>query len=403
MIQAIIPIPQRYPIGYTLGSGFRISGRMGISGRTIKVLPLYFYKIFSTHGNASYQHIFASDSIINPITLESSRNNFNLQKDYYGGVLVPISVKRFDATRPNTFLFPRCINFLLQNYRQNIPIDEVDVLNDGAYSELSPGCPGVVGISEFNFYYLKNFMETHQWCGMNSPQRLLMSAISPEAPYRISNYVQEIENCHLHGDALAQYISDLCTYETGTALNMREFLEMEKYDFPMDPITQLCACTPSYLYGHQLRPFLGNEMNLSGYSRIGYNPVDNELTRSPLNFMFEQADPYAWSDEVMEDLINMADEDFRLTITPNGPVMESFSTLSNQSPSIITHLYDSLMYSFPQYKQIEIVKNWADEVFMTVWSGSNNTWSPPGPHTFYLNLAWYHLTSPSLINMNLVR
>ncbi len=56
MINAIIPIPARYPVGYMLGGGFRVDGkRLGVSGRTIKVLPLYFYK-FWLHANRLLLH-----------------------------------------------------------------------------------------------------------------------------------------------------------------------------------------------------------------------------------------------------------------------------------------------------------------------------------------------------------
>ena len=397
MIHAIIPIPLRYPMGYTLGVGFRDHGiGLGISGRTVKVLPLYFYKFFSTHGSESYQHIFASDTIIDPITLNKAKNGFNLQPDYYGGVFVPISVKRFDVYGNTTFLFARSINFLLKNYRRNIPLDEVDVLTNGNYSELSPECCGVAGISEFNFTYLSNFMKNNKWFGMTEANRLLMSSMTPELPERISNYVLEIESCQLYGEALANYISDLCTYEQGTAFSMKEFLEGNRYSFPLDPITKLCACTPSYLYGAQLRPFLGNALNLSGYSRIGYNPIDNNLIQSPLNLKFETADPYTWSEEIMEDLINMSDEDFRLTITPECPIMESFSVIGNPAPSIVEHLYQAVLYNLRKYSKIEIVKNWAEEVFMTCWGYDGSC------YTYYLNLAWYHLITPSLVNINLV-
>ena len=398
MINAIIPIPLRYPKGYTLGTGFRVNGmNLGISGRAIRVLPLYFYKFFSTYGTACYQHIFASDTIIDPVTLNKAKHGFTQQTDAYGGVFVPISVKRFDVDGNNTFLFCRSIDFLLTHYKEDVPLDEVDVLYSGNYSELSPGCPGVAGISEFNFYYLKNFMLNNKWLGLTNENRLLMSAMTPELPYKISNYIMEIEGAHLYGDALAEYISDLCTYETGTAFSMRDFLETEKYNYPLDPITKLCVCTPSFLYGSQLRPFLGNEFTLSGFSRLGYNPIENQLTQSPLNLKFELADPYTWSDEIMEDLINMSDEDFQLIITNEGPVMKSFSVIGNPAPSIIEHLYQAVLYNLRKYIRVEIVKNWAEEVFMTCWNVDNTF------HTYYLNLAWYHLLSPSLVNMKLVR
>ena len=398
MINAIIPIPARYPVGYMLGGGFRVDGkRLGVSGRTIKVLPLYFYKFFSTYGNASYQHIFASDTAIDPVTLGKAKNQFNSQNDYYGGLFVPISVKRLDEFGCATFLFCRCINFLIQCYRQGVPLDEVDALNCGHYSELSPGCDGVAGISEFNFYYMQNFMNNNSWVGFNNADRLIMSAMTPELPATISDYVYEIEITHLYGDALVQYISDLSDYESGKAFDLRDFLENRKFNYPIDPITRLCICTPSYLYGHQLRSFLGNEMNLSGFSRIGYNPMDNDFTRSAINLKFELADPYTWSDEIMESLVNMADEDFRFVLTNSGPVMEGFSIIGSRAPSIIDSLYRAIRNNLQKYSKIEVVKNWSDEVFMTVWD-SNGSF-----HTYYINLAWYHLMSPSLVNMNLVR
>ena len=397
MINAIIPIPMRYPLGYMLGSGFRVNGKhLGISGRTIKVLPLYFYKFFSTHGNTYYQHIFASDTEIDPITLNKAKHVTNQQIDYYGGTLVPISVKRLDRDGARTFLFARCINFLLQHYRQGVPIDEVDVLNDGQYSELSPGCTGVAGISEFNFFFLKNFMQTNSWCGLTEQSRLLMSALTPELPEQIVCYATEIENSHLYGDALVNYISDLCTYETGQAFSLKEFLEGKKYNFDLDPITKLCVCTPSYLYGMQLKPFLGNELMLSGFKRIGYNPINNQPIQAALNLKFELDDPYTWSDEIMEDLIDMTDEDFRLVVTPDCPIMDGFSVIGNPAPSIIEHLYHAVLYNLRECSKVEIVKNWEEEVFMTCWKYDGSC------HTHYLNLAWYHLLSPSLINMNLV-
>lgn len=395
MITAIIPIPMRYPHGHLLGSGFLVNEKIGISGRAVRALPLYFYKFFSSYGNSCYQHIFATDTILDTARLSTCKNIFNSQISDTGGTLVPISVKRLDTGGTNTFLFTKCINFLLRNYHCGVPLDEVDVLGLTANSELAPLCCGVSGISEFNFWHMKDFMERHNWCGLDAHSRRLMSVLTPETPAHTSNYVSEIVEGQWHEDAMAEYITDMCTYEMGIAMSMKDFLEAEKYTYPIDPITAACINTPSYLYGATLRPYLGDPNTMRGYSMLASQPLDNAFTRAALNLSFENADPYTWSDEFMEDLVNMGDDEFTLTVTSAGPVMQGYDVVTSRAPSITEHLYKSLLCSFSKYDRVELIKTWAEEVFLTFWKGSTS-------HTFYINLAWYHLITPSLINMNLV-
>ena len=395
MINAIIPIPNRYPLRYRLGTGFMMGCGIGVSGRAVTVLPLRFYKFFSTYQNAQYQHIFASDCLIDTALLSRDKNIFNGQESNNCGTLVPISVKRTTLDSSATFLFPRCINFLLRRYKVGVPLDEVDVVNTPISCELSPFCVGVTGISEFNFRYLRGYMMEHNWCGFTENDRLLMSATTPELPHKIGQYADEIAYTKLHGNALASYILDLCSYEKSNIATLNAYLSMYNYNFVYDPITLLCVSTPSYLYGHQLRCYLGDELQLRMNSKLSHVNID-----APIPFITERSvdlvDPYSWNAELIEMIMDIGADDFVVNIDAETSNILTDSMIPAYGNSAYIPLANCASATFGEAKKIEIAKNWMDEVYITLWDRNMN------PKTFYINLAWYHLVTPSLINTSLV-
>ena len=401
MIEAIIPIPNRHHDGDLIGIGFD-NNVACVSGRAIQALPLCFYKFYSRYGNSLLQHIFASDSIITPTTLNRSRNIFTGVDEGTGGTLVPISVKRVECGHATTFLFPRCIDFLLRSYKRGVPLREADVLTLGNYSELAPKCTGVVGVSEFNFKHLGNFMMMNNWCGLSNRNRLIMSTMTPELPETISTYADEIISLRLFEGELAQYISDLGVYESGNAFSIKEYLESKKYEYAIDPLTAQCIATPSYIFGKQLQFYLGDEIMLRNYHSIStYHEPDNKVPLGEIfmdvNPRFQTDDPYTWSNAFMEELINIADDGFNILIDSSGAVRDTLEIVPGSWGATSYPLAKCVYSVFKQFRSILIHKTWTEEVCIKFvdYSGFTNT--------YYINLAWYHLISPSLINTNLVR
>ena len=127
-----------------------------VSGRSVRIVPLTFYKVFSHWGSGRYEHIFATDEPFEVLNLLSYWSSTSIKQqpacDHIGSVLIPISVRRvgrmdgktLDRTKhdPNslipastfvvptasTFLFSKSIDFLIRNYRDNRPLAQVNNL-----------------------------------------------------------------------------------------------------------------------------------------------------------------------------------------------------------------------------------------------------------------------------------
>ena len=95
MIEAIVPIPNRIPYG-TILQGERLhqhraSGRQLISGRSIRVVPLTFYKVFSVWSGVRYEHTFVTDEPMSPTNLRTyQRWDGKVVSDNGGNILKKI-------------------------------------------------------------------------------------------------------------------------------------------------------------------------------------------------------------------------------------------------------------------------------------------------------------------------
>ena len=101
MIVGITRIPTGYKPGTTLTSAVPLTpDNLFVEGRTITTAPLLFYKIASVFGGAVYEHVFASDTELDPVRLNVAVSTVNGVPDNSNrGVLVPISVKRMSSSQ----------------------------------------------------------------------------------------------------------------------------------------------------------------------------------------------------------------------------------------------------------------------------------------------------------------
>lgn len=398
MITSITPIPNRYPKNLLL-----ISGRNSPNYRVVATTArLFFYKVTSIHGQCGYEHVFASDCHLDPIGLRESKMWSDGPTDHsHGGTLVPISLTRTDRSGRQTFLFPHCISFLFNSFIPGVPLDEADILsNRPRYYRLSPNCDGVVGISEFNFARLNHPMRNQGWLGMSINDRQFMSLLTPELPEKISSYVEEILYLRLMGDNLAKYITDVAQYENQQMYTLKDYLEQFRYSYPLDPITLECLSTPSYLYGYQLRSYLSDPLTLQNNETLGYHPceyhyqslmryqygVDSEY---PVKLLLEE---YG----LIEAIINAPSPTYWVDINEASYVVNAPTFGVALAPSVYEPLVKEIRRLF-KCPRVCISRAFNEEVFIYPFMDNAHC-----DTVYYINLAWYHLISPSLINSTLV-
>ena len=411
MIEAIVPIPARLALGTMLNGEQVIQKcesnyqRPVISGRSIRVVPLTFYKVFSTWSGLRYEHIFATDEPTDPVSLFNYQDyNGAVVKDALGSILVPISVKQISTHSTSTYLFTCSINFLLKFYRANIPISTLPPVQPFPHDinsiTISP-FGEVHSYPEYQLHVFEPALNTlwAQW-KLTDHQDLAIHTLTPELPSTVFDSVQEICSS-INPDTMFSYIDDMAMYESNQHVSPEALINSFLYDTSqLDPITQWCITSPSYIMAKQLRPFLSNQDDMRKYLAMSYQPQDDLFTRNVVNLDCNAP----WARELIEQICSLPDTHFTIKVTWDDIYPDIYSMFGYKS--YLNHLsirsYDQLYSCIRQlflnkhvdanaYDDVIISKNWTDEVFISCNSKGNYV-------TYYINLAWYHLMSPSLVN-----
>ena len=412
MIEAIVPIPNRIPYG-TILQGERLhqhcaSGRQLISGRSIRVVPLTFYKVFSVWSGVRYEHTFVTDEPMSPTNLMTyQRWDGKVVSDNGGNILFPISVKRISTYGASTFLFSHCIDSLLSGYRDNMPMCNMMNTGDDEWDEhsLMPFPRGEVhSYAEYQLHVFEPALNTlwAQW-KLSDMYDLSMHTMTPEHPSATEDGIYEICSS-LNPDTMFDYIDDMMMYECNQHSSPESLITPYVYlDFPLDPITQWCVMSPTYILSKQLRSHLTNTYNLERYLSMAYNPQNDAFTQEASSSTTATNMPIF--DEIAELVCQLPDTHFQIKLTWDDvyPVMSSIFGYNRQVISPVAKTYEQLYSCIRQkflnkhvdpnaFDDVIISKSWTDEVFVSCLRHRGQ------PVNFYLNLAWYHLTSPSLIN-----
>ena len=410
MIVGIHALPTGYPPGTTLSTLFPMTpDNSFMGGRVITTAPLLFYKIVSVYNDAVYEHVFASDTEIDPVRLESSRYIANGTRDTsYLGVFVPIAFKRMTSSLTRTYLFSRCIDWLLWTYQTGVPIDE----------SLSNPSPSLVqrpehvhSASEFNRRVFRETLQEQAGGTFTDYESLLICSITPEDPSSITNYVADIVGVGVTGKPLYDYMQEFISYESNTEIPAKEFVQRHTYPYTLDPITQLCVSTPSYVYGHELLGLLATPFTMehSGYGPVGgIQNVPSFLTSAP--YITANGAPYFVSDgetyytleDVIEAVMGIPDSTYRVCVDRDTFLVESEGAPVVPQMNVFEGLVHVLrnLYVHPrstEYTKVVLMKTLGDEMVVELTRNGEAV-----PIVRYVNLTWYHLMSPCLINDHIV-
>lgn len=417
MINAIIQIPNRLKIGTVLFGGCvgekRHAGHtvQQLSGRSIRVVPLIFYKFFSQWGNSYYEHIFATDEPFDPISMSRFRDALTgeYSKSRIGALLVPISMKRIGGNSVETFLFAKSINFLISNYQigealSNIPFDGIQSfdMNKGIEVPDQNGLfsGGVVSYGDYRKHLFQDVL--YSAYGTNKLPRdveFALSHMTSERPATIDSCMEELNYNYSTPDAVWAYIDELYKYETGEPLDPKEFFAEHNYrESIIDPLTLKCLRSPTYILLANLKPYM-SPLAMRRYGMIGLEPQQDEFTSNIIPFNFG-GNVFSYSkNEFMESLMSIPDDGFTIRMTWDSYIPEYYSMFGYNSSLTAESLHNSSRQLFLNkwidkeyaYDDIVISKNWYDEIFISCKNKMGIT-------TYYINLALYHLMSPSLIN-----
>jgi hypothetical protein len=401
MIQAIIPIPQKVK-PYTV-----ISGKLDIGinqdspvlpyGRDIIVPPLIFYKFFSVWMGIQYEHVFVTDEIFDIYTLQSHISTFTDQPTAHACLLCPISVKKITQQRTTTWLFHRSIQYLLQNYKFGIPLRAINGLNDEVYiHEQVLTNPATTAIYSHG--------DLGDW---------INSLCTQDGGY----FVQEINEIsyHLSQDCpnmVAEYVYN--ALYAATMFKSKEIayaLEPNSsglFDFTIpehainDPITYICLNNNPYVNSNLLVPYLGHR-NLLAYHYHNLLHETAKLDDKVFTYLdIQQVDAVnLWG--MITELNSISYSDFSLYLSDNEYIPSYDhrfpSTLSTPSLLALKNWLCTLFLNKQTQRQpfvkLEFTKTWTDEIFICC------TTIHDLKVYYYLNLALFRLTSPSLINQTL--
>jgi hypothetical protein len=164
--------------------------------------------------------------------------------------------------------------------------------------------------------------------------------------------------------------------------------------------------SPSYILGRQLMDYATSAYEMEKYLNMGYNPQDDEFTRSTCeDGAVQHVDRLAMFDDLIELVGQLPDTHFQIKLTWDDvyPVITTVFGYERNVMSPVAKTYESLYSLIRQkflnkhvdpyaYDDVIISKSWADEIFISCKSHNKP------PVNYYVNMAWYHLTSPSLIN-----
>ena len=410
-------LPQRMPMYTYLSCAHSLSSwnipaekqNTILSGRSIRVVPLTFYKVFSQWGANRYEHTFVTDEPFDSVYLSSYRNGVTKEIEHgnLSSVLFPIAVKKITPHHVSTHLFTRSIDVLLQYYRQGTPLASIQPLlmppEDGI--RLSSTCPeGVCSFAEYQkFIFHDVFISARGQYELSPQQQTVISALTPEKPEYIDSCVDEIIYNGLNGDALFQYIDDCYVYNSGEHINPAEWLGEHIYDeWPLDPITLLCVLSPPHIILQNLVPYLGDLLTRISYSRIGFSYQNDPLFNGALPIRFDNLDGKKLY-ELIESLLSIPDTDYQIEMTWDTYVPHFTSMFGYNLKLANENIHNTCRILFLNRwqggnigaKRIVLSKNWLDEV--VIWCEHEDG----KQQTLYLSLAWFHLTSPSLINRSL--
>ena len=417
MIDCIMQLPQRMGTNTFLSCAHSLSPwqspteeNMYISGRSIRVVPLTFYKVFSRWGANRYEHTFVTDEPFDSIYLTSYRSGVTKQIEHnnMSSVLYPISVKKITPYHVSTHLFTKSCDVLLQYYRQGIPLSTIQPLMPPPIEKegrMSSDCiEGVCSFAEYQkFIFHDVFIAARGQYELTPQQQTVISALTPEKPEYINSCVDEIIYNGLNGDALFQYIDDCYIYNSGEHINPVEWLGEHIYDeWPLDPITLMCVLSPPHIILSNLIPYLGDLLTRISYNRIGFSYQNDPLFNGAQPIRFDNLDGLKLY-ELVESLLSIPDTDFQIEMTwdnyvPHFTSMFGYATkLANENIHNVCRLLflDRWHNSGVGAMKAVLSKNWLDEV--VVWCEHEDG----RQQVFYLSLAWFHLTSPSLINRSL--
>lgn len=420
MIDAIVPVPNRIRPGQVLRGSLDVEyyrpDELGtfnqISGRDIQSPPLTFYKVFSTFGNFRYEHVFATDELLDPIYLTNSRDAYTGVQSATPSLLVPISVKTISDIGCDTFLFTKNIDYLLRNYIMGYKISSLRPFNNTApqYQDRIVINPtefnGVVGM---NMYAEKLLSAVHNiGHGYYQPEISkfqLLSYLCPERPSEMHNLLKEIIWFEKNPDAFFGYLDDIYTYDDDNKFEPLSLLDAYFYNAWLDPITVYCLKSPTYISTDQLKPFLG-DIN----QRIGYYNITLNQARATEEFNFHELDirddDRCFILDVLGILYETPDSDINVCITRSGQSeYKSMNTVpfcnyKVRERDLTATLYQAFMnwtrhqYTC-DYDYITISKTWLGELM--VYCHSNIM----PPRRFYMNMNIFHLMTPSLADRHM--
>lgn len=421
MINAIIQIPNRLPYGTILSGGEVSEKTIGgrpvklLSGRSVRVVPLIFYKFFSQWGQSFYEHIFATDEPFDPITLsrfvDASTGNYS--KSNMGAMLVPISMKMINQHNVETFLFAKSINYLISCYQIGTPLasivpfdlnrtyDPTKALEvPDAASGLISG--GVMSYGEYRKYIFEDVLYSTYGTNRLPPDiEFALDHMTSERPATINECMEEINYNYTSVDAIWNYIDQLYTYETGEPLDPAEFFSEHNYhESIIDPLTLKCLRTPTYLLLSCLKPYM-TFTEMRKYGTYGMYPQNDAFTQNVISFNFGGNFGVYTKNGLIESIMSIPCDWFTIRMTWDDYIPEYYSIFGYNVSLPIERLHDTARQIFLNkwvdkeyaYDDIVISKNWYDEIFISCKNKMGIT-------TYYINLAWYHLISPSLINMS---
>lgn len=457
MIDCVCQIPNRLPINTTLHGASPLSDPIRdripmppqVSGRSVRIVPLTFYKVFSHWGSGRYEHIFATDEPFEVLNLLSYWSSTSIKQqptcDHIGSVLIPISVRRvgrmdgktLDRTKhdPNslipanafvvptasTFLFSKNIDFLIRNYRDNRPLAQVNNLERYTHQDTLHGIEfpmsytyagdimlsgGVRSYGDYQKFIFEDMLYTRFGSiGLNPYEELVLSSMTPELPERINSCLEEINLNYSSRDQLYDYIDDMAMYESGKHLEITDIFGDYIYDeYPPDPITTECLRSPSYILLHTLRSYIGDYMRMHSYSKIARNVQDDSFTRQITPASFNDSTMLTTKYDLIESLSKIPSSDFTIETTWDNVTgyQHSYFELGRVENdgngyylpmihSIVRQLFLNRWADHNAYEKVIIFKNWLDEIFICCHKNG-------GYVTYYINLAWFHLISPSLVN-----
>ena len=291
---------------------------------------------------------------------------------------VPISVKRYDSTMPYTFLFTRGVTLVLDTLRG---ARDYSIISATALAKSFSGSP-------------VSFVDTQ---------------FSIELPSMMENILAELGTYAYHDPSC----SDIVLRNIFEELS-RSYDSLIAYDCPKD-IISIYGCkedniVPQSIINHSMDPSTQGFFSQYAYDassklqeRIGYlAPLDinvvsfhtlhipmilNELYQAPytdISMVVEQSGARDIHTQKLFGIQKIGEE-------------TAWSRLTTDT-SIATYLHDGIIHynqhHRPMISTVVFTKTWMDDVYLDVYCEDAVCWH------YYLNMALYHLYSPSIVRIH---